>query len=66
MADSGIPNLPKHEVPEVGYKLIRDALIDNFGALIDTERTASDQVIELLQELAERRRREPCPRSGSS
>lgn len=46
----GIPKLPRYEVPAVGYREIRDALINFYGDTIDPERTASEQVIELLRE----------------
>lgn len=49
----GIPTLPKHEVPEVGYRLIRDELINLFGDELDAERSASEQVIERLREFKE-------------
>jgi hypothetical protein len=42
-------NLPKHEVAEVGYRAIRDWLLDNIGEGIDTSKTTSQIVIELLE-----------------
>ena len=46
----GIPTLPKKEIPEVGYRLIRDALLDYHGDDLNSEETASDQIIRLLKD----------------
>lgn len=44
-----IPVLPKKEIPEEGYRAIRDALIDNFGPHLSKSKTTSEQVIEILE-----------------
>jgi hypothetical protein len=43
-----IPNLPKFEYAEDGYRAIRDALINIFGDGVDSDLTTSEQVVSLL------------------
>jgi hypothetical protein len=45
----GIPTLPKREVPEVGYREIRDWVINHLGDELNGEKTTSEIVIELLE-----------------
>jgi len=47
--EMGIPTLPKKEVPEVGYRIIRDWVIDNLGDELDGEKTTSEIVVEMLK-----------------
>jgi len=45
----GIPTLPKKEVPEVGYRVIYDWIINHLGDELDGEKTTSEIVVELLK-----------------
>jgi ribosomal protein L37E len=46
----GIPELPAKEVPEEGYRAIRDALLDLYGDKLDPTKSTAVQVIALLKE----------------